>query len=182
MQIQGDVAYGSGRSIANLNLVEVLSKSAHLLERYGGHPMAVGVGLRTEKIADFFDMMNKEIGRQIDTADLENSISYDGEIFFSELTREFFEYLGKLSPFGHSNPRPVFRFNDVQIIRCSATCGGSHTRGLMRQRNVSMDFIAFNQGVENFSSEYCDILATPQLNTHQGIEQPQLSIVDIHCC
>ena len=181
LTVQGDVAYGSGRSIANLNLVEVLSKSAHLLERYGGHPMAVGVGLRTEKIADFFDLMNKEIARQINTADLESSISYDGEILFSELTREFFEYLGKLSPFGHSNPRPVFRFNDVQIIRSSATCGGSHTRGIMRQGNVSMDFIAFNQSAENFTSDVCDILATPQLNTHQGIEQPQLSIVDIHC-
>ena len=140
LTVQGDVAYGSGRSIANLNLVEVLSKSAHLLERYGGHPMAVGVGLRTEKIADFFDLMNKEISRQINTADLESSISYDGEISFSELTGEFFEYLAKLSPFGHSNPRPVFRFNDVQIVRCNATCGGNHARGLMRQGNVSIDF------------------------------------------
>ena len=182
LTVQGDVAYGSGRSIANLNLVEVLSKSAHLLERYGGHPMAVGVGLKTEKIADFFDLMNREIGRQIDTADLESSISYDGEVQFSELTREFFEYLNKLSPFGHSNPRPVFRFNDVKIIKCNATCGGSHTRGIMRQGNTTLDFIAFNQNVNNFLTDSCDILATPQLNNHQGIEQPQLSIVDLHCC
>ena len=182
LTVQGDVAYGSGRSIANLNLVEVLSKSAHLLERYGGHPMAVGVGLKTEKIADFFDLMNKEISNQINSADLESSVSYDGEVTFSELTREFFDYLLQLAPFGHSNPKPVFRFNDVQIVRSSATCGGSHTRGIMRQGNVSLDFIAFNQNAANFTANTCDILATPQLNNHQGVEQPQLSIVDIHCC
>ena len=50
LTIQGDKAYGSGRSIASLNLVEVLTKSARLLERYGGHPMAVGIGLLTENI------------------------------------------------------------------------------------------------------------------------------------
>ena len=159
-----------------------LSKSAHMLERYGGHPMAVDVGLKTEKIADFFEAMNKEVSFQIDTADLESSISYDGEITFDELNDEFFEYLEKLSPFGHSNPRPVFRFNDVQIVRYSATCGGSHTRGIMRQGNRTIDFIAFNQSSCNFAANTCDILATPQINSHQGVEQPQLSIVDIHCC
>ncbi|MBO5900540.1 MAG: single-stranded-DNA-specific exonuclease RecJ, partial [Lentisphaeria bacterium] len=55
LTIQGENAYGSGRSVPSLNLVEVLSKTSHLLERYGGHPMAVGVGLKAEKIADFFE-------------------------------------------------------------------------------------------------------------------------------
>ena len=181
LTVQGDVAYGSGRSIANLNLVETLSNSAHLLERYGGHPMAVGVGLKTERIADFFDAINREISSQIDKADLESSIAYDGEITFSELDDEFFDYLAKLPPFGHSNPKPVFLFSDVQMIRSSSTSGGSHTRGLLRQGMKTLDFIAFNQGPGVFHSRSCDILATPQINTHQGISQVQLSIVDVHC-
>ena len=165
-----------------MNLVEVLSRTSHLLDRFGGHPMAVGIGLRTERIADFFDNINTEIGREIDKADLESSISYDGEATFDELDQEFFEYLDKLPPFGHSNPKPVFRFNDVQVLRCSATCGGNHTRGVMRQGNRTFDFIAFNQGPGNFASGFLSVLATPQLNTHQGIGQPQLSIVDVHRC
>ena len=59
--LQGDVAYGSGRSVSNLNLVEVLGKTSHLLERFGGHPMAVGIGLRAEHIAEFFEAMEFEI-------------------------------------------------------------------------------------------------------------------------
>ena len=38
--VEGENAYGSGRSVSNVNLVEVLSKNAEYLERFGGHPMA----------------------------------------------------------------------------------------------------------------------------------------------
>ena len=47
LTIQGDVAYGSGRSVACLNLVEVLSHTAGLLDRYGGHPMAASASRQT---------------------------------------------------------------------------------------------------------------------------------------
>ena len=51
LTIQDDEAHGSGRSIGGLNLIKVLSKCAHLLTRYGGHPMAVGLGLHKSKIS-----------------------------------------------------------------------------------------------------------------------------------
>jgi single-stranded-DNA-specific exonuclease len=44
LTIQGEEAHGSGRSVAGLNLIKILAKSSHLLTRYGGHPMAVGLG------------------------------------------------------------------------------------------------------------------------------------------
>ena len=49
LTIQGDEAHGSGRSIGGLNMIQILSKCSHLLTRFGGHPMAVGLGLPKEK-------------------------------------------------------------------------------------------------------------------------------------
>ncbi len=178
LTIQGDVAYGSGRSVPSLNLVEVLGHTSGLLERYGGHPMAVGIGLRADRIADFFDAMDREVRKQITSADLEDFISYDGEAELDEMTPEFFSCLAKLSPFGHSNVKPVFRFNEVQVVRCSMV-GGGHTRGTFRSRNGMIDFIAFNRSCTEFHCKTLDILATPQLNRHQGQEIPQLSVIDI---
>lgn len=178
LTIQGDVAYGSGRSVPSLNLVEVLSHTAGLLERYGGHPMAVGIGLRTDRIADFFEAMDREVRKQITSADLEDCITYDGEAFLHELTPEFFRYLALLSPFGHSNVKPIYRFNEVQVARCS-TVGGSHTRGILRTRTGQIDFIAFNRPSHLFHGKTLDVLATPQLNHHQGLETPQLNIIDM---
>ena len=179
LTIQGDDAYGSGRSVSCLNLVDVLSKSAHLLERYGGHPMAVGIGLKAEKIADFFEAMDKEIRTRVSANDLESFISYDGDAQLHELTPEFFDYLNKLSPFGHSNPKPVYRFSELRVVRCSPVGGGAHTRGTFSGRMGQMDFIAFNRPVSMFQDKLLDVLATPQLNKHMNVETAQLNIVDV---
>ena len=178
LTIQGDNAYGSGRSIANLNLVEVLTKSSHLLERYGGHPMAVGIGLKTENIAAFYEEMDREIRAQIDPSELESFISYDGEAELGDMTPEFFSYLEKLSPFGHSNQKPVYRFNDLRVIRSGAVGGGMHTRGVMQSRTGQLEFIAFNKPVSDFSNRVLDVLATPQVNKRQPDAPPQLNIID----
>ncbi|MBR1951249.1 MAG: hypothetical protein IKA32_01640, partial [Lentisphaeria bacterium] len=179
LTIQGDDAYGSGRSVSCLNLVDVLSKSAHLLERYGGHPMAVGIGLKAERIAAFFEAMDQEIRTRVTSSDLESFISYDGDAQLHEMTPEFFDYLTKLSPFGHSNPKPVYRFSELRVVRCSPVGGGAHTRGTFSGRMGQMDFIAFNRPVSMFHDKLLDVLATPQLNKHMNMDTPQLNIVDV---
>ena len=158
--------------------MEVLSSASHLLERYGGHPMAVGIGLKAENIAPFYEEMDREIRKQLTAADLENYISYDGVAHLSELNSEFFRYLAMLSPFGHSNSKPVFRFNELQVSRC-CTVGNAHTRGILKGPNGQIDFIAFNRPASAFYGKVLDVLATPQLNRHQGVETPQLNIIDI---
>ena len=178
LTIQGDSAYGSGRSIASLNLVEVLTKSSHLLERYGGHPMAVGIGLKTENIAAFYEEMDREIRTQIDPSELESFISYDGEADLSDMTPDFFRYLEKLSPFGHSNQKPVYRFNDLRVVRSNPVGNGAHTRGILQNRSGQIEFIAFNRPVSDFYNRVIDVLATPQLNKRQPDAPPQLNIID----
>ena len=171
--------YGSGRSIANLNLVEVLAKSAPLLERYGGHPMAVGIGLKTENIAAFYEEMDRNIRSNIDPSELESFISYDGEADLAEMDGEFFRCLEKLSPFGHSNQKPVYRFNDLKVVRCGSVGGGAHTRGTMVNRSGQIEFIAFNRPASDFYGRVLDVLATPQLNRRTPDAPPQLNIIDI---
>ena len=53
LTIQGEEAHGSGRSAGGVNLIKILSKCSHLLTRYGGHPMAVGLGLHKSQIPAF---------------------------------------------------------------------------------------------------------------------------------
>lgn len=165
LTIQGDNAYGSGRSVGSLNLVEVLGKTSHLLERYGGHPMAVGIGLRTDMISSFFEVLNKEVQKAIISEDLVQHLAYDGDMTLPELNYELFEYFDKLGPFGHSNPKPVFRFTGLEIVRCQAI-GNGHVRGTFRSFGCQVDFIAFNRSIDEFPyQQIVDVLATPQLNT-----------------
>ena len=177
LTIQDGKAYGSGRSVGSLNLVKTLSKSSDILERFGGHPMAVGVALDSNNIEKFYASLEKNIQVEIADMDLTEYISYDGEAELEELSDDFFEYLKQLGPFGHSNPKPVFRFNDLELVK-SYPIGDRHTRGTFRnQKHAQIDFIAFNFPQNQFNAALLDILATPQINTYGHVSKPQLQIV-----
>lgn len=96
----------------------MLSNTADALERYGGHPMAVGVGLLTSRINEFHEALEKEVRKNITPEDLAEFISYDGETELEYLNSEMFEYMKMLAPFGHGNPKPVFRFNQLNVCKC----------------------------------------------------------------
>lgn len=180
LSIQDDgVAYGSGRSIGTLNLVAALSQTAPLLERYGGHPMAVGIGVRAELIKQFYQEFESHVREQMSASDLEEFNAYDGECEVEELDPEFFDYLVRLAPFGHGNPKPVYRFNELEVVRAFPV-GQRHTRGILRNRNhTQIEFIAFKFAPEEFARGTIDVLATPQLNNYLNTDRVQLNITDI---
>ncbi|MCX7671457.1 MAG: DHHA1 domain-containing protein, partial [Anaerolineae bacterium] len=49
----GEPARGSARSIPGINITAAIAAHAHLLLGFGGHPMAAGLSLPAERIADF---------------------------------------------------------------------------------------------------------------------------------
>ena len=178
LTIQDGEAHGSGRSIGNLNLVKVLGSLSGLLCRFGGHPMAVGVGMREETIANFYVAMEECIRGELSADDLKMVTEYDGRVDFSELDDNFFSFLERLHPFGHKNSKPVFMFGGVRAMKCMQV-GHKHCRGILVDKyNQSMDFIAFNRGIEEMKDAVLDVLATPQINDYYHEKRPQLQIVD----
>ena len=178
LTIQGTEAHGSGRSIGTLNLVKVLSEAAPLLTRFGGHPMAVGLGLSEVNIKPFYEELEKSIRKELTAEDLKLTTEYDGRVDFSELDNGFFQYLEQLHPFGHCNSKPVYLFSGVKVVKCSSI-GQKHCRGVLVDRyNQTIDFIAFNHDQAEFRNVTMDILATPQLNDYYQDKRPQLQIID----
>lgn len=179
LTIQDGHAYGSGRSIGTLNLLEMLNESAKLLERFGGHPMAVGLGLAEEKIAKFAKALESSVRSHLQASELEEATLHDGIIGVEDLSDDFFEMLPKLSPFGHSNQKPLFRLNNMEVVKCMPA-GEDHTRGVLRGlTGRSIDFIAFGRRVAEFQTGQLDILATPQINDYYNVKKPQLMVTDI---
>ena len=179
LTIDGESAYGSGRSVGNLNLVDVLASTSGCLNRFGGHPMAVGIGLEASKIEDFKKELEKCVRDKIRLEELEEFIAYDGDAAIGEFDGAFFDSLELLGPFGHSMPKPVFRINEVEVLR-SSPVGQKHLRGVFRDsRGSTMDFIAFSVDSEKFRGRFFDVLAVPQINTFGGTSRPQLSVIDI---
>jgi single-stranded-DNA-specific exonuclease len=179
LTIMGDEAHGSGRSIGSLNLVDVLSRSSAILDRFGGHPMAVGLGMRKDKIRELYDEMEKNIREVIDKDDLTDEITYDCDVELYELNADFFSFLEKLGPFGHSNSKPIFLLEGVECVK-AFSLGTKHARGILKdRRHYQMEFIAFNRSVNSLPGTSWDIIASPQINEYYGEPRPQLQIIDV---
>ncbi len=114
---EGELAKGSGRGIPGINLVEILGVCGECLESFGGHPMAVGVALRKERLGDFRALFDRAIcearGGGADECPIELSGWLEGEEVGEPLLRE----LDRLHPFGQGNPEPVFGVRGLRLAR-----------------------------------------------------------------
>ncbi|HVT72410.1 MAG TPA: single-stranded-DNA-specific exonuclease RecJ [Lacunisphaera sp.] len=108
-------AKGSGRGIAGLNLVEILGACADCLDSWGGHPMAVGVGLRKEKLEDFRRRFDEAIRRAREDHAVAEGLELSGWLEGTEVTEELMTELEQLRPFGMGNPEPVFGVRGVRL-------------------------------------------------------------------
>ena len=179
LSIEGDTASGSGRSLGDINLIEILNDTSDYLIRYGGHPMAAGLSLKTEDIPAFFDAFNKSLEKYSTAMSFTPKIDYDGIVELHELDQNFFNHLEMLAPFGHSNSEPVFRINNL-IPKQVLPATEKHTRGILSSSsaNSKMSFIAFNQKTTSFpQTPMWDVIAKPQINIFRGRETFQLQIL-----
>lgn len=179
LSIEGDTASGSGRSVGDLNLIDLLSSCEDFLNQYGGHPMAAGLSLTTAEINNFFDAFKAKI-KNLGIGSYVPSIDIEGDVFISELDEEFFSYLDKLEPFGCCNPEPLYRFNALSPEYVTSAAQ-KHSKGTLRDdHNNFIDFIAFNINVDTLPhSGRWDVVATPQINNYRGQRNFQLQIKDV---
>ena len=170
---------GSGRSIKNLNLVELLSGCSVHLVRYGGHAMAAGVCLEPANLAEFIEDFEKAVKQFFGSDPIQAELEICGEIPFADITDHFFDELELLEPFGHSNREPMFVTHGVKIVQGDSV-GRNHTRGLLHDESgETINFIAFNRSLDSFPDGEWSLVYTPQINYFGGRATPQVRIVDI---
>ncbi len=115
---EGDMLSGSGRSITDINIHELLSSLKDILVTFGGHSMAAGLSLKKENYQLFCQKINSFALNKISEDVFIPIEYYDQEITEEEVTPEFVKELSLLEPFGCENPRPRFKItaNDVEIV------------------------------------------------------------------
>jgi single-stranded-DNA-specific exonuclease len=112
---EGEMAKGSGRGITGSNLVEILGDCSACLESWGGHPMAVGVSLRKERLGEFRARFDEVIRQKRDHGAAEPGVELSGWLAGSQLTEQLMTELEQLQPFGMGNPEPVFGVSGVRL-------------------------------------------------------------------
>lgn len=107
---------GSCRSVADINIHEVLTSMSDILIRFGGHNQAGGLSVAKENLEEFAKRFNEYVLSK--NPKISTDKYYDIDLNF-EVDKVYMEKLEKLQPFGCMNEKPVFKLelNNVNATR-----------------------------------------------------------------
>lgn len=183
ISISDGIGKGSGRSIKGLNLFNALTFCESVLDKYGGHEMAVGLTIKEEKVYQFNKLINQYASSFIEIYSYTQKIKIDTTIQAKEITLENVRQLEFLEPFGPDNPEPLFKFENAKIIEIKAVGNDkNHLKLKIENNNFKIDAIAFKKGqLANVykNSDVLDIVCILDINNWQGRECVQLKVNDI---
>lgn len=112
----GPIARGSGRSVAGVNLGDLVSGAvkAGLLINGGGHAMAAGLGMEPARLADLRDYLETHtIGAKAELAEA-RVLEIDATMAPGAATGDLLDIVERTGPFGSSAPEPLFAIPNIR--------------------------------------------------------------------
>lgn len=170
-------AKGSGRSVEGFSLFEAVCACGDMLIKYGGHPMAAGVTLQTDKIEQFRAAINAYAAKRFPQMPAQ-TVTLDCRLNPAALSVSMVESLARLEPFGNGNPQPVFGLYNMTLDDISAVGGGNHLRLTLEKNGAVMTAMRFNTKPEEFVYQRGDRLdLAVQLEAREYRGQPSLTVI-----
>lgn len=136
---------GSGRSIRGFHLFQALASCSDLLERYGGHELAVGLTVSAHCIPALQQRLYA-LAQQITTTALLPQLRIDGMIAPENMTLEHIRELSVLEPYGTENEEPVFCMQNMLVEEITPISSDHHVRLTLKKDNKSWTAIWFGVG------------------------------------
>ena len=178
---EGEEGKGSGRSIPGFDLYEALTECNELLEKFGGHSMAVGINVKKENFEKFKEKF-EEIAKQKHIEEIVPILKIDALINLDEIDKNIVGSLKKLEPFGEENKMPLFAIKNLKIDSIRALSEGKHLKLTLKDNKNIINAIGFNLGY--MSTEYkigdkIDVVGNLEINTFNGVDNIQINIKDL---
>jgi len=116
--IAAGFAKGSGRSVTGIDLgaAVIAARQAGILSTGGGHAMAAGFSLQSERLPAFRIFLNERLAAASDlpgAADL----AVEGALAVQGATVELARHLERLAPFGAGNDEPTLVLQRARVVR-----------------------------------------------------------------
>ena len=181
LSIEGDIAKGSGRSIPGFDLHKALCASSDVLEKYGGHEMAVGLRLKKENI-DKFKQTLRTIVKETEIENIIPIIYIDKLLTTKDLEIEKIEQLKYLEPYGEANKMPIFALKNFKIDSIRSLSDGKHLKLTLKSENKIIDAIGFQMGelVNDYQlGDKIDIAGNIEINNFNNKKTIQMNIKSI---
>jgi single-stranded-DNA-specific exonuclease len=190
LTLAGGHATGSGRSIAGVDLGRAVRAAieAGIAIKGGGHAMAAGVTLATERLGDWRAFLEERLGQAVNKARAEAGLRVDAALTANAATPDLVHRLEAAGPFGAGAPEPLFALPRHRLAEVTAVgVEGRH----LRLRAVSGDGravegIAFRASGKKLGEALTRLKGAPvhlagtlSVNRFGGRERAQIRVVDV---
>jgi len=160
-----DILKGSGRSLGDVNLYDLINECRDLVEGFGGHKLACGLAIKKENLEKFskkIDTLTSKIPKE--KFYLDEFIL--GELPLSECDFELLNILKEFEPYGEGNPKPKFKAK-VKIENIKPL-KDNHYKLIVSQNNIYKEAIIFRYDKE-FQKEMNIIFSVEENNWNGNI-------------
>jgi len=158
-----------------------LRECQDLLVRHGGHAMAAGLTIESEKLDALRERLNELARRSLKPEELQPALRLDGEVSLRELTLERLEELEQLKPMGQGNPVVQLVARNLTQSRPPQRMGAEkqHLKCWVTDGSVTHEAVWWGAGKEaTLPVGRFDIAFTPQINEFNGRRTVQLKVLD----
>lgn len=172
----GETAHGSGRSVEGFSLCDAIFACSDLLTHCGGHPMAAGLGLKSENIEIFRKRIN-EYALQQENMPF-NCCKIDCKLNPASLNTALVDSLSHLAPYGAGNPTPLFGLYNMTLTQVTPLSQNKHLRLTFKRNNTTVTVMRFFTSQQEFPYEAGDVLdlaVTLDINEFNG--QRSVSVI-----
>ncbi len=173
---------GSGRSIEGYDMFEALCAASELMTKFGGHKLAAGLSLETDKLDALRRKLNDDA--QLTEAELTQKIWIDAPMPIGYVSEKLINEIEALAPFGKDFEKPAFAAKNIRVsdMRVLGKQKNALKLRLRDEYGAAADGIMFGDA-ESLQAEIAaagsiSILYYPKINEFAGRKSIQLEIRD----
>lgn len=174
-------AHGSCRSVEGFNIYEALSACASLLTQFGGHPMAAGLSLPSDRIDAFAQAINA-YADSLDAMPVP-VLHIDCKLAVQYANLALAQSLETLQPFGAGNEEAVFGLYNFEITGLRPLGeNGQHVRIEAVKKGVRMQAALFGVPADRFAyvvGDKIDLAVKISVNLYKGRQYVSLRAADV---
>ena len=175
---------GSARSVGGFDIYAAIDSCHDLLTNFGGHKFAAGLSMHINNLPAFCERFEQYVATHIREDQLQPTLQIEAELQLGDITKQFYNVLRHLEPFGPGNPRPLFVSRRLINHRDTRAVGKEreHLRLDVTDRMNAITGIAFGRAdmadyIQNGNAvDICYELNENTFNHHTSI---QMMVQDI---
>ena len=181
----GQTVIGSMRSCRGLDSSIFLSKMGDIFLNHGGHTCAAGFSFERNRLSEFEKKLI-DLSEEIELSEFTSDIyNIDAELPPTYLTPDILTVSDRFEPFGEKNPPLLFMTKNMKVI--DATIMGKtdkqHLKVILSNNKYKWPALFWNEG-ERLDRDFkvgdtVDILFNVDRNNFNGVETPQMILIDI---